>query len=125
MLLRPDGDAVIAIGQAGHAWISGQLARAWAEPVPHPLATQLAAEQHDVGMAQWDLTPDLDPETGRPVPFTKMALETHLGLWSAAPQRLLTQSVLAALAVSLQATRLYERRDLDHLAAAQADAVRA
>ena len=30
MLLRPDGDDTIAIGQPAHAWLSGQLARAWA-----------------------------------------------------------------------------------------------
>jgi len=29
MLLREEGDAVIAIGRASHAWISGQLARVW------------------------------------------------------------------------------------------------
>ena len=29
MLLREDGGAVLAIGQTSHAWISGQLARAW------------------------------------------------------------------------------------------------
>jgi hypothetical protein len=29
MLLGEEGDAVIVIEQASHAWISGQLARAW------------------------------------------------------------------------------------------------
>jgi len=29
MLLREEGDAVIAIGQPSHTWISGQLARTW------------------------------------------------------------------------------------------------
>src|SRR4051794_40515680 len=125
MLLRADGDAVVAIGQASHAWLSGQLARAWAGDLPHREELCLAAEQHDVGMAQWDLAPDLDPGTGRPVPFTAMALETHLALWSSAPQRLFTQSRLAALLVSLHGTRLYERRDLARLEPAQADAVRA
>src|SRR3954469_22313286 len=124
MLLREEGDAVIAIGQASHAWLSGQLARAWAGDLPHREELCLAAEQHDVGMAQWDLAPDLDPATGRPVPFTGMSLETHLGLWSAAPERLFTQSRLAALLVSLHGTKLYERRDLSRLDAAGADAVR-
>jgi hypothetical protein len=39
VLLR-DGDGdVLAIGQQSHAWISGQLARAWGNdrfPVPEP-----------------------------------------------------------------------------------------
>jgi Protein of unknown function (DUF3891) len=128
MLLRADGDAVIAIGQASHAWLSGQLARAWGNAtvgeVEHREATALAAEQHDVGMAQWDLAPALNPETGLPQSFMEMALETHLALWSAAPQRLFTQSRLAALLVSLHGTGLYERRDIARLAPEAADAVR-
>src|SRR5690606_14535956 len=51
-------------------------------------------------------------------------LETHLELWTAAPHKLLTQSSIAALAVSLHGTKLYERRDLSRLAPAQAEAVR-
>jgi hypothetical protein len=105
--------------------VSGQIARAWAGPVPHREAAVLAAIQHDVGMAQWDLTPELDHETGRPVGFMDMALETHVRLWSLAPQRLFTQSRVAALCVSLHGTRLYERRDLDQLTPERADAVRA
>ena len=52
MLLRPDGDSVLCIGQASHAWISGQMARAWAEPFEPYEDVCLAAEQHDVGMAE-------------------------------------------------------------------------
>ena len=55
MLVRPDGDSVLCIGQASHAWISGQMARAWAEPFERHDEVCLAAEQHDVGMAEWDL----------------------------------------------------------------------
>jgi hypothetical protein len=129
MLLRADGDAVVAIGQASHAWMSGQLARAWGNAtvgeVEHREEACLAAEQHDVGMAQWDLAPELNPETGRPKSFLEMDLSTHLGLWSAAPQRLFTQSRLAALLVSLHGTSLYQMRDLGRMPPADADAVRA
>jgi hypothetical protein len=129
MLLRADGDAVVAIGQASHAWVSGQLARVWGNatvgPVEYREAACLAALQHDVGMAQWDLTPALNPETGLPQSFMEMDLETHMALWSAAPPRLFTQSRLAALLVSLHGTALYERRDLARLEPGAADAVRA
>jgi hypothetical protein len=126
MLVRPDGDdAALVIGQAAHAWVSGQIAQAWAGDLPHRPALELAAAQHDVGMAAWDLAPALDPETGWPVGFMAMELETHLRLWSLAPQRLSTQSRVAALVVSLHGTKLYERRDLDRLAPEQADDVRA
>ena len=49
------------IGQPAHAWVSGQLARAWgnaAFPAPAPREPFcLAAEQHDVGWADADLAP--------------------------------------------------------------------
>jgi hypothetical protein len=124
MLVRPDGDAVIAIGQASHAWISGQLARAWRPRVEPFEEVCLAAEQHDVGMAQWDLAPALNPSSGLPRTFMEMDLETHLRLWYSAPARLLTQSRWAALLVSLHGTRLYELRDLARMAEPAADQVR-
>jgi Protein of unknown function (DUF3891) len=113
-LLRADGDdAVVAIGQASHAWVSGQLARAWGNarfPPPSPREEVcLGAEQHDVGMAVWDLAPDLNPDTGLPRQFFEMLRRTHLGLWERAPEHLLTQSRYAALLVSLHGSGLYER----------------
>jgi hypothetical protein len=114
MLLAPDGDgAVLAIGQASHAWLSGQLARAWGNdrfPAPSPWEEVcLGAEQHDVGMALWDLTPERHPETGLPVQFFELERRAHLALWTAAPQRMLTQSRYAALLVSLHGSGLYDR----------------
>ena len=109
MLVRDD----LVIGQPAHAWVSGQLARAWgnaAFPAPAPFeAVCLAAEQHDVGWADADLAPPLDPATGRPAPFTAVARPYHLAVWGAAPRRLLSQSRYAALLVSLHGTGLYER----------------
>lgn len=123
MLVRDDG---ICIGQAAHAWVSGQLAAAW-DPaaVPHRAAAVLAATQHDVGMAEWDLEPEVDAATGLPVSFMRMELDTHLRLWRAAPSKVLTQSRIAALMLSLHGTSLYVRRDLARLSEADADAVRA
>jgi hypothetical protein len=53
-----------------------------------------------------------------------MPLPVHLELWSAAPRRLLTQSRLAAVLVSMHGWRLYRRRKLDALPGEQAAAVR-
>jgi len=122
MLVRDDG---VVIGQASHAWVSGQIASAWAAPIPYREHLILAAIQHDVGMAEWDRRPTLDAGTGLPTSFMKMPLETHLELWTAAPRTLVTQSHIAATAVSLHGTKLYERRDLSRLEPAQQDAVRA
>jgi Protein of unknown function (DUF3891) len=128
MVLREDADGVLAIGQPSHAWISGQLARAWGnsefgELDPYEEVC-LAAEQHDVGMAAWDLTPSRNPATGLPHAFTEMPLELHLELWRAGPRRLMTQSRYAALLASIHGRRLYEMRDLDALAPEDARAVR-
>ena len=126
MLLREDGDAVVCIGQPAHAWLSGQLARAWAlEEVEPWEEVCLAAEQHDVGMAGWDAAPELNPETGRPFHFTELPLATHLRLWTAAPHRLVAQSRYAALLVSMHGTALYEMRDLSRLSEPEAGGVRA
>lgn len=111
MLLRPEGDSTLCIGQASHAWISGQMARAWAEPFNHHEEVCLAAEQHDVGMTEWDLAPALNPDTGLPYGFTEMPFEMHSSLWLAAPKKLVTTSVVAAALVSLHGTRLYELRE--------------
>ena len=128
MLLRTEGTRVLAIAQQSHAWISGQLARAWGNdsfPSPEPWEEVcLAAEQHDVGMSTWDLEPTLNPETGLPHSFLEMPLEVHLRLWSAAPERLLSQSRYAALLVSMHGSRLYRRRNLEELPVKQAEAVR-
>ena len=111
MLLRPDGDGVLCIGQASHAWISGQMARAWAAPFSPFEEICLAAEQHDVGMAEWDLAPTLNASSGLPHSFTEMPLGTHAALWLEAPKRLVTTSVYAAALVSLHGSRLYELRE--------------
>jgi hypothetical protein len=115
MVLREEGDAVIAIGQPAHAWISGQLARAWGNdrfPAPEPREEVcLAAEQHDLGMAAWDSEPRVNPETGRPMSFMEMPTEVHLELWARAPRLALVQSRYAALLVSLHGTLLYSYRD--------------
>jgi hypothetical protein len=129
MLLRRDGDDVIAIGQPAHAWLSGQLARAWGNERFGAVAPWeevcLGAEQHDVGMTAWELAPTLNEETGLPRSFMELTLDEHLGMWSGAASLLLPQSRYAALLVSLHGTALYERRDLERLPPADADRVRA
>jgi hypothetical protein len=127
MVLRRDGRGVVAVGQAAHAWLCGQLARAWGNAQFDsvvPLAeVVLGAEQHDVGMAEWDLHPTLNPQTGLPQSFTEMELAANLGLWRAGPLRLSSQSRYAALLATMHGRRLYERRDLSAAPAAEAQLI--
>ena len=64
MLFRTQGRDVIAISQPMHAWIAGQLLKAWNEALTEPVL--LAAEQHDLGWLDWEVTPSFDEMTGRP-----------------------------------------------------------
>jgi hypothetical protein len=68
MLLRKDGPGVIAIPQPSHAWLSGQMARAWGNahftaPAPHEEVC-LSAKQHDIGWLASEIAPAFDAGTG-------------------------------------------------------------
>lgn len=118
MLHREDEDGLILIGQPAHAWVSGQLARAWGNARFGSFRPWeevcLAAEQHDIGMAAWDAAPELNEATGRPYSFRELPRSTHLSLWSSAATLVSPQSRYAALLVSLHGTGLYEESESRH-----------
>lgn len=128
MVLRRDGAGVLAVGQAAHAWLCGQLARSWGNerfgPVVPLDEVALGAEQHDVGMSQWDLHPVRNPDSGLPLSFIEMPVADNLALWRAGPPRLITQSRYAALLAAMHGRRLYARRDLDAAPPEEAELVR-
>ncbi len=129
MVLRRDDAGLLAVGQASHAWLCGQLARAWGNErfgAVEPLdEVALGAEQHDVGMARWDLEPTRHPDTGLPKSFMEMGARVNAALWSRGPERLVTQSRYAALMAIMHGRRLYEGFDIDGAVAADAEAVTA
>jgi hypothetical protein len=114
MLVRRDDQGALAIGQLSHAWLSGQLARAWGnEDFPAPDRREeiaLGAEQHDIGWALFDLRPGLSAKSGLPRDFLELSAEEHLAIWTDAPDHLLSQSQHAALVVSLHGCSLSELR---------------
>jgi len=114
MLIRKEADATLAIGQLSHAWISGQLARAWGNErfggVEPRQGVALGAEQHDVGWALFDLQPRWNPDTGLPRSFLELTVDNHLEIWRPAPERLITTSLYAALVVSMHGSSLSELR---------------
>jgi len=129
MLLRREGDTVVAIGQPAHAWLSGQLARSWGNErfgaVEPWEEVCLAAEQHDIGMAAWEGAPTLNPGTGLPRSFMELELDVHLEIWSQAARLVVPQCRYAALLVSMHGTALYERRDLARLQPGEVERVEA
>jgi uncharacterized protein DUF3891 len=129
VVLRRDAAGVLAVGQASHAWLCGQLARVWGNerfgPVEPLAEVALGAEQHDVGMGRWDLAPLRNPETGLPQSFMEMGAAANAGLWTRGPRRLVSQSRYAALLSIKHGRRLYERFDLEAATPAEAAAVTA
>jgi hypothetical protein len=109
VILRPHPPGTLLIGQPAHAWLSGRLAQEWRWPYHPTDEVQLAATQHDIGMAAWDVAPVRDPGTGLPYSFTSMPRAMHVDLWSRAARLMVAQSGYAALLVSLHGTGLYER----------------
>jgi len=91
----------------------GELARAWGNELFGELDPSedlyLAAEQHELGMLEWDRNPALDPHSGLPVTVQEMDLSTHLPLRLRGPERVRAQSPYAALLVSLHHTSFYAK----------------
>src|SRR3954470_7270966 len=114
MLIRPGDDGALAIGQLSHSWLAGQLARAWGSErfggVEPREEIVLGAEQHDIGWALFDLEPRFNPDTGLPRSFLELTVDDHLAIWTDAPVALLSQSLHAALVVSMHGASLSELR---------------
>jgi hypothetical protein len=127
VVLRHDAAGVLAVGQPAHATLCGQFARAWGNDrfaAVTPLGeVALAAEQHDLGWSEWELTPQFNAATGLPCGFTEVGLTTGTALWRAGPPRLRSQSRYAALLATMHGRRLYERIDLTRHSTSDADAV--
>lgn len=130
MLVLDRGADWIAIPQPAHAWLAGEVARAWGDaPVarPEPFAEVcLGVEQHDVAWAAWDLRPPLHAPAGRVASFLEAPFRPRLEIWWEAPRAVLAQSPWAALLVSLHGTNIHTRFvDVDRLPPAEGDLVRA
>jgi Protein of unknown function (DUF3891) len=114
VLVRLDDSGALAIGQLSHAWLSGQLARLWGNAqfgaVEPREEIALGAQQHDIGWALFDLKPRFNPATGLPRSFLELTVDEHLAIWRGAPERLMSQSLHAALVVSLHGRSLSKLR---------------
>lgn len=109
MLHRKMERGVMLMSQPAHAWVSGQMAAAWADVFEPHAEILLAAEQHDVGWSDWERRPSFNRRTGLPFAFMEMETSDHLAIWTDAGRRIEAMSALAALLVSRHGTGLYER----------------
>lgn len=90
-----------------------ELASAWGnerfgavEPID---VVRLAADQHELGWAELDRWPMLDPSTGLPFTVRDLDLAVYLPTQLEGPRRLASRSPYAALLTSLHHTSLYAR----------------
>ena len=108
MLFRNQPSGVLAISQIAHAWLSGQLLRAWDENHNEPLL--LAAEQHDIGWLDWETAPSFNPDTGRPHLFREIGAAAHAPMWTRGVERALAGwGAHVALLISLHGGVIYRR----------------
>jgi hypothetical protein len=123
MLFRDQPSGALAISQPTHAWISGQILRAWDEHLSETL--QLAAEQHDIGWIDWETEPSFNPETGRPHLFREIGASTHAPMWTRGVERALGGwGTHVALLISRHGGVIY-RRYMDRHRVSEADAAAA
>jgi len=123
MLFRAEPLGVLAISQLTHAWIAGQILRAWNEPPGEPLL--LAAEQHDIGWLDWETAPTFNPETGRPHLFREIGAAVHSPMWRQGVERALgAWGAHVALLISRHGGVIY-RRYTDRHRTNEADAAAA
>jgi hypothetical protein len=123
MLFRTQPSGDLAISQLTHAWISGQILRAWDETLAEPLL--LAAEQHDIGWMDWETAPSFNPQTGRPHLFRDIGAAVHAPMWARGVERALgAWGAHVALLISRHGGVIY-RRYTDRHRIAQADAAAA
>jgi hypothetical protein len=116
MLFRTEDARVIAISQLAHAWISGQLARAWDEKLSEPLL--LAAEQHDLGWIDWEAAPSFDVNSGRPHLFRDVGAATHAPMWAKGVERAAAAwGDHVALLISRHGALIYRRYFFRHQSA--------
>jgi Protein of unknown function (DUF3891) len=123
MLFRDQSSTILAISQPTHAWISGQILRAWDEPLGEALL--LAAEQHDLAWIDWETAPSFDPESGRPHLFRDIGAAVHAPMWAHGVERALgAWGAHVALLISRHGGVIY-RRFKDRHRVAEEDAVAA
>ena len=115
MMFRDGPNGLIAISQPSHAWLSGQLIRAWGNASFGAVApcadVCLAAEQHDIGWLPWEQSPTLNVTTGRPHSFRELSIATHTAIWRQGTEMALAFGRYPALLVSLHGTGLYASFD--------------
>jgi hypothetical protein len=110
VIVRQDGDNVVLIRQADHAYLSGQLAAAWGTPpweVPEPYpSVVLGARLHDEAWLYWDEAPG-QRDDGLPRSFYEVDRVVTTGLYTHGVEAVCALDLYAGLLVSLHYTGFF------------------
>lgn len=113
MLHRKNSRELICITQPTHAWVAGQLARAWGNERFGSFAPWeevcLGAEQHDIGWYRWEGAPTLNSTTGYPYSFTELPTAVSVDIWTRVKEVVTPLGRYPALLISLHGTGLFQR----------------
>jgi Protein of unknown function (DUF3891) len=111
LIVAPHPAGAVAVTQADHAVMCAELADAWGSLGDSPAAgdVRLAAEQHELGWAEFDAAPPLDSNTGLPFARTDLHFRHYLDLQVAGPRILGANSPYAGLLASMQYASFYRR----------------
>jgi hypothetical protein len=115
MMFRETPAGAIAISQPSHAWLAGQIVRAWGNAAFGRVTPYedvcLGAEQHDIGWLLWEQSPTLNMATGRPDSFRDLSIAVHTGIWRQGTEMALALGRYPALLASLHGSGLYANFD--------------
>jgi Protein of unknown function (DUF3891) len=111
LIVVPHPAGAVAITQADHAVMCAEFADAWASLDDSPAAAdvRLAAEEHELGWAEFDAAPRLDANTGLPFARTDLHFRHYLDLQVAGPRALGARNPYAGLLASMQYASFYRR----------------
>ncbi|MCA9241163.1 MAG: DUF3891 family protein, partial [Planctomycetales bacterium] len=110
----------LLIPQHEHARLSEKLAKAWRLPSIDDLfeGTQTNPEEvvqairfHDCGWQEWDPSPGIDPEHGRPYGFTEMPPQDAQRIWDESIRACRVLGPLAGWMVSGHFIHLQSKQD--------------
>ena len=123
MLFRSQSSGVLAISQPTHAWISGQILRAWDENLERNAPVGRGAARRR--MARLGDRADIQSQHGRPHLFREVGAATHAPMWTRGVQRARDAwGTHVALLVSRHGGVIY-RRFIDRHRMNEADATAA
>lgn len=112
MIVRQEADAFVLIAQGDHAAYAATILEHWHDNgLPaHPLRDRIiaATRVHDIGWADEDAAPRLNPDTGFPFDFISMPEAVRQSVWPRAVEMLRDTPYEAAL-VAQHALTIYRR----------------